>query len=246
MGDLGLLLWEHGDLAGAEPLLRQSVEISRRALGENHANVGTGLSNLALVVGDRGDQAQAEQLYRQALAVQRRALGPDHADLAVTLNNLAYLLRVRGKYDEAEAAQREAVSLAVKVKGEDSRVVAHYRMNLARVYLAKGDARAAEPLLRQSLAVRLRELGPDDWRVGVTQGLLGWALTSLRRYPEAESMLLAAQHTLKDVPGQEGREAKATAERLTTLYKVWRRSPGRAGAARGPAYDRSSRGGPSR
>jgi eukaryotic-like serine/threonine-protein kinase len=246
MGDLGLLLWEHGDLAGAEPLLRQSVEISRRALGENHANVGTGLSNLALVVGDRGDQAQAEQLYRQALAVQRRALGPDHADLAVTLNNLAYPLRVRGKYDEAEAAQREAVSLAVKVKGEDSRVVAHYRMNLARVYLAKGDARAAEPLLRQSLAVRLRELGPDDWRVGVTQGLLGWALTSLRRYPEAESMLLAAQHTLKDVPGQEGREAKATAERLTTLYKVWRRSPGRAGAARGPAYDRSSRGGPSR
>ena len=101
--------------------------------------------------------------------------------------------------------------------------MANYRANLARVYLAKGDAAAAEPLLRQSLAARLRAFGADDWRVGMTKSLLGSALTSLGRYDEAEALLLEARRLLKDVPGAQGREAKATVTRLHTLYEAWRR-----------------------
>ena len=71
MGDLGLLLWQRGDLAGAEPLLRRSLEISRQTLGDNHPNVSSGLSNLGLVVADRGDYATAERQFREALAIQQ-------------------------------------------------------------------------------------------------------------------------------------------------------------------------------
>ena len=57
----------------------------------------------------------------------------------------------------------------------------------------------------------------------MTKSLLGSALTSLERYEEAEALLLDARASLKDVPGPQGREAKATVTRLRTLYEAWRR-----------------------
>jgi eukaryotic-like serine/threonine-protein kinase len=219
-GDIGLLLWQRGDLAAAEPMLRQSLEISRKALGDHHPNVSSAMSNLGLVVADRGDYAAAEALFREALVVRRTAVGPTHASLAVPLNNLAYPLREQGKYGEAVAALEEALALSVAASGADSPTVAHYRANLARVYLAKADAAVAVPLLRQSLAARLRAFGADDWRVGMTKSLLGSALTSLKHYDEAEPLLLDAQRLLKDVPGAQGREARATATRLQTFYRA--------------------------
>ena len=202
------------------PCFVRASRSSRKALGDQHPNVSSALSNLGLVVADRGNYAEAETLFREALAVRRKAMGQSHASLAVPLNNLAYPLREQGKYDEAVAALEEALALSVRAIGEDSPTVAHYRANLSRVYLAKGDAAQAVPLLRQSLAARLRAFGEDDWRVGMTKSLLGSALTSLERYDEAERLLLDARRLLKDVPGAQGREARATVTRLQTFYRA--------------------------
>jgi hypothetical protein len=70
----------------------------------------------------------------------------------------------------------------------------------------------------------LRAFKDQDWRVAMTKSLLGSALTSLKRYDEAETLLIDAARVLKDVPGPQGREAKATAVRLNALYKA-RRTP---------------------
>jgi serine/threonine protein kinase/Tfp pilus assembly protein PilF len=224
MGDLGLLLWQRGDLAGAETLLRGSLDISRRVLGDQHPNVSSAMSNLGLVVADRGDHAAAVALFEQALAIRRRALGRSHPALAVTLNNLAYPLRELRRYDEAIAAMEEALALTIPAHGDDSTPVAHYRVNLARVYLAMHDAARAEPLLRRALQVRVKAYAGDDWRIATARSLLGAALIPLRQFPEAESLLLDAKRVLKDVPGQQGREAKATVARLNELYAAWPRA----------------------
>jgi serine/threonine protein kinase/tetratricopeptide (TPR) repeat protein len=218
MGDLGLLLWQRGDLAGAEPLLRGSVDISRKALGDLHPNVSSGLSNLGLVVADRGDYAGAVALYQEALAIRRRALGASNPALAVTLNNLAFPLRELKRYDEAIASLQEALALSIPAHGDGSAQVAQYRTNLGRVYLAMGDAVRAEPVLRHSLAARRKVYAEDDWRTATTKSMLGEALTLLGRFPEAERLLLEANAVLKGGPGREGREARATQERLAALY----------------------------
>ncbi len=226
MGDLGLLLWRRGELDRAEHLLRESYEISRRVLGDRHVNVGSAASNLALVRGDKGDYAAAETLLRQAVDIRREALGSSNPALAVTLNNLSYPLRELKKYDEAIAALDEAIALTIPVRGDESPVVANYRVNLARVYLARGDGASAEPLLRHALGIRVRAFGENDWRVAVSRSLLGSALTLLRRHAEAEALLLNAARVLQDVPGAEGREARATKTRLAALYDAWgRRQP---------------------
>ncbi len=239
MGDLGLLLRARGDLAGAEQMLRRSFEISRRTLGDQHANVGSAGSNLGLVLADMGQYATAETMFREAIAVRRKALGPRNPSLSLTLNNLAYVLREQGKYDEAITVLEEALELAVPARGEESPAVSHLRLNLGRVHLARGDAATAEPLFRGALAVRVRAFGEQDWRVGVARSLLGAALASLGRYPEAETELLAARGLLKDVPGAEGREAEETRGRLKSLYEAWRR-PGKLAEARAAA-DRRAR-----
>ena len=160
MGDLGLLLWQRGDLAGAEPLLRQSLADqpqgawrSARQCRARRCPIWAWSSPTGATTPPR------RRSFARPSPSRRKALGPTHAGLAVTLNNLAYPLREQGKYPEAVAALEEALALAMPAKGEDSPTVANYRTNLARVHLAKGDAAAAEPLLRQSLAARLRAFG---------------------------------------------------------------------------------------
>ena len=231
LSDLALVLWEKGDLDGAERLFRECLAISRKVLGETHPDVGTSLSNLGLIAEDRGDHAGAEVLFRQALAIRRRALGERHPNVAITLNNLAHPLREAGKYDEAASLVQEAIDIARPALGDDHPLVVTYVVNLARIHLARGEPDAAEPLLRRALATRRRIFPDDDWRVGATKSLLGAALLAQAHYEEAEPLLIDAHRVLKDIPGPQGREAKATVSRLVALYQAWGR-PEKAAAYR--------------
>jgi serine/threonine protein kinase/Tfp pilus assembly protein PilF len=220
LSDLAVLLWHKGDLEGAESLYRQCLAINRKTRGETHPDVATTLGNLAGIAADKQDYVAAEALFRQSLALARQTFGEKHPDLAAKLNKLSSALRQEGKYDEAASASLEALQIAVPALGNDHPLVATYRVNLARVYLARQEAAAAEPLLRQALEIRQRAYPEGDWRIGEAQGLLGESLTALRRYDEAEGLLLNADRILKDGPGWEGREAKATRLRLVALYQA--------------------------
>ena len=218
LNELALLLWHKGDLAGAESAFRQCLAINRKTLGENHPDVSTSLNNLALIAGDRRDWVQAESLSRQSLEIGRRTLGDHHPDVAIKLNNLSRPLLEQKKYEEAASVLRQALQIATPALGAAHPMVAGYKVNLARVLLAKKEAAAAEPLLRQALEVRVRALPRGDWRIATAKSLLGETLTDLGRYPEAERLLLEARADLKDGPGSQGREAKATTDRLAALH----------------------------
>lgn len=219
-GDLGTRLRIKGDFAGAEPLLRQSLATTRRVLGEGHANTAGGMSNLGRLMADKGNAGEAESLFRGAIAIGEQALGVNHPTLAGYFHNLGRALRDQSRYDESVAAIERAIALAVPVFGADSPEVADHRAALGHTHIARGDAASAAPLLRQALIARLRAHGPDDWRVGITQSLLGWALTALGRYDDAEAALLEATRILRDGPGLEGREAKAARDRLRALHNA--------------------------
>jgi CHAT domain-containing protein len=80
-----------GDYARAEPLYKQALEITLKALGENHPSYATSLNNVAFLYYAMGDYARAEPLHKQAIEIRRRALGENHPDYAQSLNNLAGL-----------------------------------------------------------------------------------------------------------------------------------------------------------
>ena len=79
----------------AEPLYKRALAIREKALGPDHPEVATSLSNLGTLYGSQGQYNQAEPLYRRALAIDEKALGPDHSDVAAILVNLAELYRLQ-------------------------------------------------------------------------------------------------------------------------------------------------------
>jgi tetratricopeptide (TPR) repeat protein len=90
LSNLGLIYWEQGRYAEAEPLYQQSLRIYE-ALGPEHYGVAYVLNNLANLYKDQSKYAEAERLYQRALRIQEKARGPDHPQVAAYLNSLASL-----------------------------------------------------------------------------------------------------------------------------------------------------------
>jgi hypothetical protein len=88
------------------------------------------------------------------------------------------------------------------------------------VHLARRDWVAAETVLRDALNRQQQGSPAQDWRIAATKSALAAALTSLRKYDEAERLLTEASHGLKDLPGAQGREVAATRARLAALQEA--------------------------
>ena len=100
---IGRIYMQMGDYAGARPLLQEALDIRRRALGEDHADVATSLMHLASLIGEEGRQsAQAIPLLQRALAIRIRLFG--HADPLATdaLYQLASEMHMAGRYADAK------------------------------------------------------------------------------------------------------------------------------------------------
>ena len=218
--ELGLLLWRKGDLAGAESLFRRCLATDRRTLGGNHPDVASALNNLALVLMARNRFRDAEPLLRESVAITRRTFGEAHPKLAPELSNLANVLSKEGKYGEAATVAMEGLDVATHALGDRHPLVATCAVTLGRIDLARGEAGAAEPLLRRALAIEQASFRAGDWRIAAVESLLGEDLTALRRYDEAERLLVAAGASLRDVPGREGLVAEENRGRQAALARL--------------------------
>jgi tetratricopeptide (TPR) repeat protein len=130
LNNLGLLLWEQGDLAAARSLHERSLAIKEKMLGPDDPRTATSLDNLALVLGDQGDLAAALQLHERALAIYEKVLGPEHPETATALNNLAGLLRAQGDLVGARPLYERALVIREKALGPDHPDTAIARRNL--------------------------------------------------------------------------------------------------------------------
>ena len=107
------------DERDAEPLHRRALSIREAALGPDHPDVATSLTNLAALYQVQGRYADAEPLHRRALVIDEAALGPDHPSVATDLNNLAELYRVQSRNAEAEPLYQRALAIRETTLGTD-------------------------------------------------------------------------------------------------------------------------------
>ena len=229
--DLASVLRLNGDLSGADLLLRACLETNRKTRGAEHPNTSTTMHDLALIAAAGGDLRAAEAQFRQVLAMQRKTPGERHPVVATTLNSLAHVLMQTGRHAEAVSALQTALGIVRPVLGAQHQLVAIYSINLGAALIADHHAADAEPLLREALRVRAqvpsvvpsrrRTFIEDDWSVGATRSLLGASLVALRRYEEAEAMLLEARRDLEAAVPARRRDVTATISRLVDLYVAW-------------------------
>ena len=186
VNDLGLLLRDQGEYDESERLLRESLAMERRLVGDKHPGMALALNNLALVLWRKGNLKEAESTYRQALAMQRELLGDVHPDVANTLNNLAFVLYDGG--DARGALQTEAESLAIYRKlfpERQPRRRAHHEPARLLVLTETHDYAAADRYLTEALAMRRRLFAPSHPEIASSLMHVGILQVAQHKYQDA-------------------------------------------------------------
>jgi len=194
LNDLGLLYRDQGDYGRSEQLLRESLGMLRRLLGEKHKDVAQALNNLGLVQEQRGDLNGAEASYRQALAMQRELLGEVHPDVANTLNNIAYLTDEKGDTNGAIATERQALEIYRKLFPNDNQDVARIMNRVGYWYTRTGDYASAERFIAEALAMRRRLFDQNHPEIASSLESVAILQVATHKYQEAlQSSRMAAQ-----------------------------------------------------
>ena len=176
------------DLAGAEPLLREAVEIQRK-LAPASVALAKSLTSLGNVLRARSNFNEAAPLLREGTGILER-LAPDTADLAVSLNNLASLLWRQGAVEEAAALYTRALGILERTKPASTDAAASV-MGLGITYFRRGRLAEAELYYRRALELEAR-LSPGTAREARTLNNLGTLLYSRGALLEAEELYLRA------------------------------------------------------
>jgi serine/threonine-protein kinase len=214
---VGLLLWDKGDLDGAEKMLRENVETSERVLGAGHANVASAKVSLGGLLIARGDAAAGEALLRGAVETRREIFGERHEEFGAALIALAYAVELQGRLDQAQTLVEQGLAIVTAALGEEHPAVISATLDLVRIRLARDERRGLEPIARRAFEIREKTLPAGDWRIAQAQSLLGATLVAERRYADAKPLMLAADQSLKPVPGRQAHERDANRRRLDQL-----------------------------
>ncbi len=161
----------------------------QKALGPDHPDTATSLTNLGLLYVRERAFARAEPLLARALAIRTRILGPDDPLTALSLNNLAWLLFNQGRYAKAEPLYRRALAIAEKALGPEHPGLALGLTNLGLLYNAQGAYAKADAVYRRALAIREKALGPDHPDTATSLNNLAALYINQGRYAEAEPLL---------------------------------------------------------
>ncbi|MCO1653631.1 FxSxx-COOH system tetratricopeptide repeat protein [Pseudonocardia humida] len=177
--ELGLVLWNSGELAQAREQVEAALRTAVRVLGPDHPDVGTTRSHLGLVLQDVGDLPAARAEHEHALRISENALGPEHPDVGTRRNNLGLVLRAQGDLDGARAQFERALEIGERTAGPDDLDIATRRNNLALVLRSQG--RLAEARTHYERALRICEavLGPWHPKIGTLRNNLGGLLRAM-------------------------------------------------------------------
>ena len=99
-----LRLEREGDLAGAERLHLEAIEVKEEGLGVDHFTTAVSYNGLGELYLKTNKLDKAEEYLNKALRIREKS-GPQ-TDLAGTRDNLARLFEVRGNLDVAEEMLR--------------------------------------------------------------------------------------------------------------------------------------------
>lgn len=186
----------------AEPLLRSSLALRRKALGPRHPDVAVSLMSLADLLQMEGVYDEAERCYREALDLRREIYGPEHPEVATSLNNLADLLHDKGDLRAAGPLYREALAMRRRLLKPPHPDLAASLNNLALLHHDQGEYREAEALYREALTMRRTLFGEDHPDVAVSYNNLAALLQAKKDYAGAEPLFRRALAVQRRVLGE--------------------------------------------
>ncbi|MCH8150401.1 MAG: tetratricopeptide repeat protein [Planctomycetes bacterium] len=212
---------EHYDDAIA--LYREALDLLQKLFGEDaHPLIGTVMRGLAISLESMEDFDAAEQMYRKSIAVSRTLLGEDHPDVAEGMSNLGTMLReAKRNLPEAEQLLTDALAMRRKLFGPDHPNVAVTQNDLARLKHVKGENKAAEDMHREAIAILGKTFPDDHWEIAYVESSLGETLIALRRFEEAQRLLIRSHAIIEAERGATHAATRNAVKRIGDLYNAW-------------------------
>jgi tetratricopeptide (TPR) repeat protein len=166
----------------------------------------------------QGRIEEAERILREAVADSRAAYPPGDRNIAYALDELALLLRDNlRRFADAELVFREALDIHCKAKPPDHIEIGKNLIYLGDVLCLQDKYAEAEPCLRDAVAEYELALPPDSGPLATARIEYAFILIRLKRMPEAEALMLAAEPVLRDHPPWR----LFSAASLASLYARW-------------------------
>ena len=189
LNNLAYLYRAAGRHEEAEPLLKEALAITERALGREHPDIATSLSSLARLYRATGRYSEAEPLLKEAIAISEKMVGREHPTVAIWLYNLARLYQDTKRYAEAEPVLKEVIAISAKTIGKHNQGTARGQWAIANLYLAMD--RNEEALQQASAALAIHEavLGAKHQWTTDSVRTSAAALSALHRSAEATALL---------------------------------------------------------
>jgi len=191
LNEEGNMLGQRGNLARAEALHREVVNINRQRLGpENISTIASTYNLLGDIEGQgRVMEALPQRLALLDLALASKDLSPvrkaSHYD-AVALD-----YRELGRFAESESTTRKALALIVEAQGPRARSSVLILRHLGVILGLEGRYAEAEALFRDALAIQLEGSSQTSFAACGLRRDIGTVLAQQQRYPEAIAQLQA-------------------------------------------------------
>jgi non-specific serine/threonine protein kinase/serine/threonine-protein kinase len=204
-------------------LYQKTLDLRRVRLGPDHPDTLTTLNSLAAAKQAVGRGAEAIPLFEEVVALRKTKLGPGHPDTLRSMNNLGVALQGAGRNAEAAALFAEVLALRNETLGANHPDTIKSMNSLAFMYMNLAQWDKAVDLLRDSLKQQ-EAAGTDDWRRLLTTSQLGASLAGLKRFAEAEPLLIGAYEGLlasaASGPPSGKQDLAAAGARIVSFYKA--------------------------
>ena len=130
------------------------------------------------------------------------------------------VLRKQKKYDEALAYCRELVDSHRRKYGDAAPKLFSAKLNLGRVLMELDRNEEADTEFRESYEGRKQILEQDHWHIWNALSQWGGCIAKLKRFQEAEPLLLEAYEKMNPPEIYQNRKTDAR-ERIIQLYEAW-------------------------
>ena len=174
-----------GRMPQAEQSLRETLELARHELGDQHTETNIILVGLSRVLRAEDRIEEAEQLLRDAITGFKEIRGIENNDTLKVVGELAHLLAARRKHDEAARVLANGIEQAIAIHGDEYAQLADWVYAHARILAGTGDYTAAVATAERALDIHKRVLGAESSAVANTMQGVGWFCQCAGDYSEA-------------------------------------------------------------
>ena len=217
-----LLGAELGRYDEAERYAADSWQLARELLPPDNPDWLEMEDGYAVALRNTHHPAEAEPIFRDALARSIRVLGPNHHDTLVTALGLGNdLIDLHRDAEAARLALGTAHSLDATL-GPDNWYALYAWQQYGLASCNSGDGAAGLSALQRVDTERRRLLPATHRLIYGTEVDIGLCLTRLRRFGEAEPILLAAASGLEKSRGSAYRGTQEAYAALRDLYRAQR------------------------